>query len=163
METIRFDDLTRSLESGISRRKMLRAVIGGTLTLGLGRLALDDVGAHKKHKKRKKHKRRSQSTVIAPAPPPPPSSAPPPVTCPDGTFRFEDRCALSCGIGCTRLGGVCLTTIEDVTFCGAPIASCADIPTECRSHAECGAQEFCAATPCISAGAFTTRCVPIQG
>ena len=156
MEKIRFDDLTRSLESGISRRRVLRAVIGGTLTLGLGRLALDDVDAHKKHKKRKK---RRQPTVTAPVPPPPA----PPVTCPNGTFRLEDRCALSCGIGCTRLGGVCLTTIEDVTFCGAPIASCADIPTECNSHAECGAQEFCAATACVSGDAFTTRCVPIQG
>ena len=155
------DRLSRSVGAGVSRRGMVRAIAGGALALGLGHLALDDADAKKHGKHHKKRRRRADdasTTDLAPTPPVP--SDPGPVTCPAGTFGLEDRCALSCDTGC--LGGACFTTIEDVPFCGPVLDSCAAIPTECSSHEQCGAQEFCTATPCITGEAFTSRCVPIQ-
>src|SRR5688572_2425052 len=96
---------------------------------------------------------------VASSPPPPVPTDPEPGTCPAGTFRLEDRCARGCDAGC--VGGVCMTTVEDVPFCAPVIASCADIPTKCTSHEQCGAQEFCAPIGfCRSTDPVISRCVP---
>src|ERR671917_554124 len=72
-ETV-FDHLSRSLGAGVSRRKMVRVVAGGALSLGLGHLALDDVDAKKHRRRRKKRKRRADdgsTSVLVPTPPGP--------------------------------------------------------------------------------------------
>ena len=160
-ETV-FDHLSRSMGAGVSRRKMVRVVAGGALSLGLGHLALDDVDAKKHGRRRNKRKRRADdrsTSGLVPIPPGP--TDPEPGTCPAGTFGLAGRCARGCDAGCA--GGVCMTTIEDVTFCAPVIADCADIPTKCTSHEQCGAQEFCAPTfLCRTTDPVNSRCLPIQ-
>jgi hypothetical protein len=138
----------------ITRRAALGA-LGSLLGLGLsGTLALVPAEA-KKHKKHKKHKTRRRRAGETPLPTPTD-----PGICPAGTFRVEDRCALSCDTGC--IGGTCFSDIEGQDFCGLAIVSCNAIPQVCGNNAECGVQELCAQTLC---GSPTTpperRCVPL--
>lgn len=140
----------------LTRRTALGA-LGSLLGLGLSETFALVPAEAKKHNKHKKHKTRRRRAGETPLPLPTPTD---PGICPAGTFRVEDRCALSCDTGC--IGGTCFSDIEGQDFCGLAIVSCNAIPQVCSNNAECGVQELCAQTLCGSPTAPPERrCVPL--
>ena len=89
-----------------------------------------------------------------------PATAPSPLVCSSGTFVVAGRCAPSCGTTCEAKTGICGQTIDGFLYCAARIQSCAAIPRDCRSHADCAAQEVCALAACGPADSLVNRCVP---
>jgi hypothetical protein len=162
MHDTTFDQLTKSIGDGVSRRGLLRALAGGGLTVGLlGWTAVPDAAAKsckkiKDKKKRRACRKKAQgATGQLPAPPPPP------VACPSGTFALAGRCAPTCGQGCADRGGTCAGAFDGFQFCALNIGSCAAIPKVCSSHADCTAQEFCSFAGCGPNDEVVKRCVPI--
>lgn len=125
MESERFDQFTRSLGVGRSRRRVVH-LLGVLTTMPL--ISLAGVEG-KKRKKGKKGKKKNKGASPAPTTPPT-LTVPPPPSCPTG----QDRCGGTCRLACPNT-----TTRHPVTCdcCWNSGAGCSSTGPACCSGAPC--------------------------
>jgi hypothetical protein len=107
MDNKRFDDLTRTLSDGASRRSVLAALTG--VVAAVLPLALSGEDASAKKRKKKKHSKHNNGGNPEPRPRPEPTSPPPPLGCtPNCTGKIcgDDGCGGTCG-ACPGAQDVC--------------------------------------------------------
>jgi hypothetical protein len=160
MDSVRFDRLTRSVSTVLSRRTLAGA-------LGLGALVRPDLADAKKHKKRKKKKIKRNdfgcvnvggfcknsgqccSGICSGKKDKKKCQAHDASTCQVGqTFT---QCGGAENVGCTSTGGntdsTCVTTTGTAAYC-AGAATCAPCKTDADCEAVCGAGAAC--FPCAA-------------
>lgn len=157
MDHSRFDDLTRRLAAGATRRAGLRAALGGLLTVGLGPAMAATMPADVEAKKRRRKKR---STIACT-----PNSAEKP--CPSGMICVgldpdrpnEGRCMCNatgvlqspCGATCCPAGATCTSSGADRT------CRCDNGYPPCAGRC-CAAGEACSFGTCVACPSGQTPC-----